>query len=313
MFTRYTLVQCLGSLFEKHTNDSTSAMKRRPLFLWVVCLLVACTGKSDDVLITKDGVSIIWRTSKFWQFQGGHNPIPDLVTSEDQLLVWDAHEVSLWDVVKTSEKWSRQDTIELKVNESVALYRRNGKAWSAVYKGRAGLFHGTKPVNPDNVPTLRAARPAIYHRQVRRDLRTLIMADAWADGEDAVVSLLAETVDAKTQGERDAHWAGARTKLSDAARQKVDQALLAAYRNSPSYFVILRAANHLNLDSPGFDEANRAALRALERAAVTKDSWGVHYGAKKLLPKLACSKAFEDERDAVKVACRSRKRRSKGK
>ena len=229
------------------------------------------------------------------------------------MLVWDAHEVKLWDFVKTPEQWSRQDTLELRVNESVALYRRNGKAWWAVYLRPTGLFHGPKPINPADVPTLRAARPAIYHRQVRPDLRTLIIGDAWADGEDAVVSLLAGTVDAKTYGARDAHWAGARAKLPDAARQKVDQALLAAYHKRPSYFVILRAAKHLNLASPGLDEANRAALRALERAAATKDSWGVHYGAKKLLPKLACSKAFEDERDTVKVTCRSRKRRSKGK
>lgn len=271
----------------------------------LVCTTSACMSKDDEVLIAKDGVSIVWRTEKTWRGKGGHDPIPERVTRQKQLMLWGDDEVPLWDYVdRPTSYWTREDELELEVHDAFALYQRNGGGWWAVYKGPAALFHGPKPVEPGAVPDLATVRPELFARQLARGLRAKIVANARAESEAAVVDLLSKTVGVRAhRGDKD--WVAARDTLSEDGRGKVDEALLTAYRERPSTFVILRASRHLDLSSPELDEPNRAALRELDRAAAVQDSWGEHHTAAELLPKLACRKAFADEREVVfSVRCR---------
>jgi hypothetical protein len=118
-----------------------------------------------------------------------------------------------------------------------------------------------------------------------------------------MVNLLQATIEADVPARApDTHWADAHAKLSDSDKQKVNQALLAAYKIQAQYPVILRASTHLEFGDPELDAANRAALQELERLTAeigdNLDTW-----PKRLLKQLACSKAFEDERVVVKVIC----------
>lgn len=223
-------------------------------------------------------------------------------------MLWSGLEVELWDYVDKPGRWSTDDKLELEVTSAYATYRRNGGDWWAVYKGASRLFHGATPVTIGSIPGLRSARPAIYRRQVRPDLRELIVADAWAEGEAAVVQLLLETVDAVAQfqthrGVYDTQWEGAYAKLARSGKAEVDAAILKRYRDGPSPYVVWRASQYLELGTPEMTEANRGALRALQRAADKPDGRGGEHAARYLLTKLACSDDFAEERSDVSVSC----------
>lgn len=258
-----------------------------------------------DAVLAQDGeVTILLDQEGRWQWEGGRDPVPRRRVSETAALTWGDRRVELTDHEADAPPtpWTGDDAVTLKVVEDVAVYQHADRWW-AVYAGTEGLFHGPAPVDPQAVPPLREVRPALFHRQVRPDLRTLLVADARAEGEDALVALLVGTVDAREHIQGEHHWESAWRSLSPAGQAEVDAALARAYRAAPSTFVIKRAAAHLDLAGSAWDDANRAALRALQQAAATEDAWGEHHTARLLLPEIACSDAFAYERAEAAVDC----------
>ncbi|MGH1342654.1 MAG: hypothetical protein ACRBN8_13930 [Nannocystales bacterium] len=278
--------------------------------LTALVLLVSASGctvwESDALLAESGDVRIVWRTEQRLIGQGGHDPIPKLDERESQHAQWGDLEAQLWNRGDPADRWSRDDSVELTVDDGAALYRRNSGQWWPLYKGSVAIFQGVESAEPGQVPPLREVRAAIYRRQTVQ--RASFFDDARDEGDDVLLEFMAATLDARAHELRD-EWYQAFVRLPQSGKAHIEAKLREVYRGTPNTFAILRAHEHLDLSDAGFDEANRAALLELERASLHVDRWGVHHIAKRGLKQLACSHAFREESSVVAVECPRRKAR----